>query len=106
MEYPESWSFLLLAAKCPTVVKNLEFKHLLHTMDSQYQMPNRSAIRKEIDKVLIELNAKISSYSQEANKVSICADIWSKRGMSSSYLGITCHFYSRRDHFFNQQTSL
>ena len=81
-----------------SVVENLEFRDLLHTMDSRYQMPSRSAISKEIDKVLIELKAKIGSYLEEANKVSICADIWSKRGMSSSYLGITCHFYSRRDH--------
>lgn len=39
---------------------------------------------------MIELKAKIGSFLQEANKISICADnIWSKRGMTSSYLGIT-----------------
>ena len=81
-----------------SVVENLEFKDLLHTLDSRYQVPSRPAIAKELDKVLIELKAKIGSYLQEANKVSVCADIWTKRGMSSSYLGITCHFYSRKDH--------
>ena len=51
-----------------------------------------------IDKVVIELKAKIQSYLLQARKISICADIWSKKGMSSSYLGITTHFYSKKDH--------
>lgn len=31
-------------------------------------------------------------------KVSVCTDIWTKRGMTSSYLGITAHFFSKFDH--------
>ena len=81
-----------------SIVENLEFKDLLHTMDSSYPVPGRVAIGKELDKVMIELKAKISSYLLEANKISICADIWSKKGMSSSYLGVTGHFFSRKDH--------
>ena len=41
------------------VVENLEFKDLLHTTDSHFVVPGRSMIGKEIDKVLIELKAKI-----------------------------------------------
>ena len=61
------------------VVENLEFKDLLHTTDSHFVVPARSVIGKEIDKVLIELKAKIGSYLLEAHKISICVDIWSKR---------------------------
>lgn len=42
-----------------SVVENLEFKDLLHMMDSRYQMFSKSGISKEIDKVLIELKALI-----------------------------------------------
>ena len=92
-------AILIGSTSLPTsIVENLEFKDFLHTMDSRYIVPGRVAIGKELDKVVIELKAKISSFLLEANKISICVDIWSKRGMSSSYLGITAHFYSNKDH--------
>lgn len=34
---------------------------------------------------------------EEASKVSICADISSKKELSASFLGLTAHF-SRKDH--------
>ena len=80
-----------------SIVENLEFKDLLHTMDNRFVVPGRSVVGKELDKVLIELKAKIGSFLLEANKMSICVDIWSKKGMTSSYLGITAHFYSHKD---------
>jgi len=79
-------------------VDNLKFKDFLHTMDSGYTVPGRGAIGKEIDKVVIELKAKIGSFLLKANKISMCADIWSKRGITSSYLGVTAHFYCSKDH--------
>ena len=80
-----------------SIVENLEFKDLLHTMDNRFVVPGRSVVGKELDKVLIELKAKIGSFLLEANKMSICVDIRSKKGMTSSYLGITAHFYSHKD---------
>lgn len=80
-----------------SIVENLEFKDLLHTMDNCFVVPGRSVVGKELNKVLIELKAKIGSFLLEANKMSICVDIWSKKGMTSSYLGITAHFYSHKD---------
>ena len=47
---------------------------------------------------MIELKAKICAYTQSASEVSICWDIWSNKGLTSSYLGITAHFFSRNDH--------
>lgn len=34
----------------------------------------------------------------QARKIALCADIWSKKGLTSSYLGVTAHFFSRKDH--------
>ncbi len=43
------------------------------------------------------MKAKISAYIQECRKISVCADIWTKKGMSSSYLDVTGHFFSQKD---------
>ena len=48
--------------------------------------------------MLVDLKASIHTYLAAAQKVSLCADIWSKKGMTSSYLGVTAHFFSSHDH--------
>lgn len=35
---------------------------------------------------------------KDSRKVSLTVDIWSKKGMTASYLGVTAHFFSRSDH--------
>lgn len=69
-----------------------------HTADQRYLVPSRSVVNKKLEAVLIEMKAKISSYLQHARRVSICTDIWLKRGLTSCYLGVTGHFYSPKDH--------
>jgi len=80
-----------------SIVENIEFRDFVHTLDRHYSDPGRACIGKELQKLLIELKAKIGSILEEANKISICADIWSKKGLSS-YSGITAHLYSKKDH--------
>ena len=75
------------------LVENLEFKDLACALDPRYPVPGRGRINKELDQVFIELKAKISVHLQSANFISICSDIWSKKGLTSSYLGITAHFF-------------
>ena len=81
-----------------SLVENMEFRSLVETLDPRYPMPSRTLISKEIDKVLFDVKANIQIFLSEAQKVSLCSDIWTKKGMTSSYLGITAHFFSRRDH--------
>ena len=64
----------------------------------RYTLPGRAVISKELHNVICELKSKILFYLDTAHFVSICADIWSKKGMTSSYLGITAHFFSQHDH--------
>ena len=45
-----------------------------------------------------ELKGKIASCLSDARKVNICTDLWTKKGMTLSYLGVTAHFFSQRDH--------
>lgn len=81
-----------------SLVESLEFKDLIATLDPRYPVPGRGVISEEIEKILIELKAKMSTYISSANKIAITCDVWSKKGLTSSYLGITGHFYSRKDH--------
>lgn len=81
-----------------SIVESAEFRSLLEELDPRYLVPGRTLISKEIDKVLFDLKLKIQGYLSNAQKVNLCADIWTKKGMSSSYLGVTAHFFSQRDH--------
>ena len=81
-----------------SIVESPEFTDLLRTLDPKYKVPGRKVLAQETEKVLIEIKAKASAFLQEAAKVSICADIWSKRGLTASFLGVTAHFFSRQNH--------
>ena len=81
-----------------SLVENLEFCDLLNTADPRYTPPSKTVISKEIEKILIKMKANIGCYLEHAKKVSLTADVWSEKGLSSSYLGITGHFFSRKDH--------
>lgn len=79
------------------LVDNTEFRSLLESLDPRYPVPGRSVMGKELDKLIVELKVNMQQYISTANKI-LCADIWSKKGLSSSYMGITAHFFSRKDH--------
>ena len=81
-----------------SLVENPEFRALLNACDPRYHVPGRTAISKEIDIILSEVKDKIQDSFSSASKINLCADIWTKRGMSSSYLGVSAHFFSRKDH--------
>ena len=81
-----------------SLVENAEFKALLEALDPRYPVPSRTLISKEIDKVFVDMKNKIGEYFCKAQKVSLCTDVWTKKGMTGSYLGITAHFFSHHDH--------
>ena len=81
-----------------SIVENVEFQQFIKSLDPRYPVPTRALLGKELDKVLVDLKASIHIYLAAARKVSLCADIWSKKGMTSSYLGVTAHFFSFHDH--------
>ena len=81
-----------------SIVENSEFQRFMESLDPRYPIPSRTLLNKELDKVMFDLKATIQTYMSMARKISLCTDIWSKRGLTSSYLGITAHFFSSRDH--------
>jgi len=50
------------------------------------------------------MKTNIQAFISKAPKVSLCADIWTKKGMSSSYLGVTAHFFTQHDHMRHRVT--
>ena len=81
-----------------SLVENVEFQSLLETLDPRYPVPGRTLIGKEIDRVLLAMKTNVEMFLSEAHKISLCSDIWTKKGMSSSYLGVTAHFFTWQDH--------
>ena len=75
-----------------SVVKNEHFKAMLQAFDARYRVPGSTHLLRVIDGVILEMKRGIQSALSNARKINFCADIWSKRGLTSSYLGITAHF--------------
>ena len=50
------------------------------------------------------MKERIEVFLSQSQKISLCADIWTKKGMTSSYLGITAHFFSSFDRKRHQVT--
>ena len=77
-----------------SLVDNESFKKLIGILDSRYEIPDHTEIEKEITVAITKLKEVMASYLQGAKFLNICADIWTKRGMIGSFLGITAQFYS------------
>ena len=82
-----------------SVVDGSEFHDLLKELNEQYEIPGRKKVGKEIEKVYTELKHTISLVLQNAKRINVCCDIWSKQGMTASFLGITVHCFT----FYNKK---
>lgn len=74
-----------------------EFCDLLKEMDKQYDIPGRKKLGKDIDDLYINLKHNMSLKLNDAKRISLCSDIWSKQGMTASFLGVTAHFFTFSD---------
>ena len=79
-----------------SIVKSQEFKDLLDKLDLSYRVPSQSALSKQLEQVLVDISAKIKSHVKNARKFHITCDIWTKKGMSESFLGVTAHFIANK----------
>lgn len=65
-------------------------------LEDRYPVPGRTAVEREMNLLLINLKAKMAVILQSAREVAVTADVWSKKGLMSSYLGITAYSLRRR----------
>ena len=88
-------SIFLAASSAPiSLVEDPTFSSLITELDSRYSIPSRYMMSKKIDEVLIDLKSNILSHMLQAGKVNFCTDIWSKKGMTASFIGVTAHFFA------------
>ena len=74
-----------------SIVECQEFRDLMQEMDKRYTVPQRKKIGNEVEKVYVGLKERIRSTLERARRISICADIWSKPGMTASFLLPWCN---------------
>ena len=88
-------SIFLAASSAPiSLVEDPTFSSLITELDSRYSIPSRYMMSKKIDEVLIDLKGNILSHMLQARKVNFCTDIWSKKGMTACFIGVTAHFFA------------
>lgn len=80
-----------------SVVDNSLFTSLITLLEPRYNIPGCSALSREIDVVFSDMKVKVKCNLMGARKINFCADVWSKKGLTSSYLGVTAHYYSPGD---------
>ena len=81
-----------------SVVENEDFKKLVEVLGCRYEVPCRTKMGKELTCVMTRLREVLCSFLSKARRINLCTDIWTKRGMSASFLGVTAHFFSTKDH--------
>ena len=91
-------TFICVGNMANRIVECAEFRSLLAELDERYPVPGHATITSEMDKLLIDLKGNLMSRLNDARKVALCVDIWSRKGLTASYLGITAHFFTRSDH--------
>ena len=80
----------IAASNCPySIIRNEDFKTML-TFDPHYRFPGCSRLMSFVNDAIAVMKLGIQQDMASARKINFC---WSKKGLSSSYLGLTAHFY-------------
>jgi hypothetical protein len=77
------------------LVESQEFRDLVDELDMSYKVSSHSSLSKQLEQVLCDMRANIKIHLESARKIHLACDIWTKNGMSESFLGITAHFISK-----------
>ena len=92
-------SILIGTSNVPnSLVATVKFQEFANELNPRYVVPGRTAMNKELDLLLQELKGKIRSHLDEAGRIAIIIDIWTKKGMSESFLGVMAHSFLRKSH--------
>lgn len=87
---------MILSTSVPLkLIREPSFRRLLNVADVRYQIPWQQRLSKLCDERSNLLLVKMQTQLDQARRISICTDIWTKKGMSQSFLGVTAHFYEK-----------
>jgi hypothetical protein len=87
-----------------SVVENEHFCVMLSNFEPHYRMPSRTRLMSTIDEIIQSMKYSVKCSMAVSRKIHFCADIWSKKGLTSSYLGVTAHYYSPIDQNIHHPT--
>ena len=80
-----------------SIGENEHFRYLVQCLNPLHPIPGQNSLSNEINVAYKNMKAQVELFLIEACAISLCADIWTKRGLSSSYLGVTAQFFSLKD---------
>lgn len=87
-------SFLFASQTLPhLLVESQEFKYFVQLLDPKYELPNRRQLSSNISDLYKLLKETILSELKEVQKVCVVLDIWTKKGLSESYLGVLIKYF-------------
>ena len=92
----QKFAFWLGASGLPisAVTEDPHFKDFVSEMNPEVKLPSRGKVMKDCSVLCVEVQAKIKSALEKANKVSVTTDIWSSTKCKNSYLGLTVHLFN------------
>ncbi|KAJ8355876.1 hypothetical protein SKAU_G00186700 [Synaphobranchus kaupii] len=77
-----------------SLVEDIGFKAFVNKLNPTYTIPTRKALKLMVDKRYDEAKEKAMAEVQDAEYVSLTADMWTSINMDS-YLGVTCHYITK-----------
>lgn len=78
-------------------VERKEFREILEALDPKYKPPTRQDISNTIAEVEHGIRKKIMDILAETSCISaICIDLWSRKNLTASYVGVTGHFFDSK----------
>ena len=78
-----------------SLVPSTHFRQFCRTLDPRYTTPSRRKFGKLFEARYRSLKADVRQSLAAATSVSLAMDIWTKKGYTSSYLGVTACFFDK-----------
>lgn len=78
-----------------SLVESPEFRYFIFLFNQKFQLPNRQKMPEIIENIYKQLKDIIKNEIQNV-KISIVLDIWSKNGLSESYLGVLAQYFDHK----------
>lgn len=76
------------------VVEVDAFKEFVAKLDPKYDVPSRFTITRRVKSISTTIQENVATALSNSKFVSLCADIWSRPGLSEAFLGVSAHFFN------------
>lgn len=80
------------------LIESDEFRDVINSLDEQYNVPSAYLLGQEEKLLFSSMKKNIHESLQSAAKIALTADLWTKRGGTESFIGITAHFFDKISH--------